>query len=537
MTDRVSFDLLTEPWIPVLDLDGDTREVGLVELVLESHRLLRIVGETPPMTAALYRVVLAFLHRACAVADESAWRGLWEADSFHSDPLADYLAKFGDRFDLFDPHRPFLQCPALARIAPATPAKLIPHRAVGNNVTLFDHTTADDVTVFDPAQAARLLVTTQAFDPGGTKTPYQQVKASTQAPGNLLGVVLVEGRTLRETLLFNALLYDPELELPRKTTVEDAPAWEADDPPVPVPQDRPARGWTDLLTWPSRRVLLSHEPGGHRVDGVVITPGVKFTGDLPQHEKMAAFRVSTDLKGKPKKDAPLLPVKLVPQRGVWRHSVELLLADRPGEGRSRLRPPALDQIAGLAARGHLSDAAVYTLRVFGQKLDDNASVVETYLEEAVAAPVALLRAEEPYLAAMVGTAIALADAAGSAVRRLVDGYREERVGKDRKRPKAPPGLDLSYWPNLTRAFDDLLIAVGAAHREHRSEREALSEWADHVAATAREAADRWAESAASDGAEVVVVGKHVEKFHDAVDVLVRTFKAEVRRYLTREQDE
>lgn len=60
------FDLLTERWIPVLDEDGEPDEPGLEQVLLRAHEPRRITGETPPMTAALHRLVLALLHRAAA---------------------------------------------------------------------------------------------------------------------------------------------------------------------------------------------------------------------------------------------------------------------------------------------------------------------------------------------------------------------------------------------------------------------------------------------------------------------------------------
>ncbi|MCZ9339614.1 type I-E CRISPR-associated protein Cse1/CasA, partial [Streptomyces sp. TRM76130] len=70
------------------------------------------------------------------------------------------------------------------------------------------------------------------------------------------GCVLVEGASLHETLLLNMQLYQPEAELPPRTTAQDRPVWEASQPPNPEPDARAPLGWTDLLSWPSRRILL-----------------------------------------------------------------------------------------------------------------------------------------------------------------------------------------------------------------------------------------------------------------------------------------
>ena len=523
-----SFDLLTQPWLPVLSLDGRTELVGLVELFGRAREFRRLVAEAPPMTAALHRLVLALFHRVYGPASESAWAELWTADSLPSEPLDRYVDRFGDRFDLFDPQRPFMQCPALAKLTGATAAKLIPYRAVGNNVTLFDHTTAHDHVTLTPAEAARWLVNLHSFDTGGMKTPFEKDKSSERAHCNNFGVVLVEGANLHETLLLNALVYRPEAEKPRMTTPVDLPIWEAAEPPSPLPDKRGARGWTDLLTWPSRRVLLSPDNG--LVEGVVITPGVRLKIEAPDEEKMAAFRRPRDAKGKPKKDAPMLPVRLQPVRGVWRHSVELLVSDLWEEGRSRRRPAVLDQIASLTDAGHIAENTVYTLRVFGQQLDSKASVVESWLEDAVPAPVALLRAQDENLGALLGTAISLADNAGSALRGLQANFRREL----RAQPHAD--IDISYWPQLTRPFADLLLALGQARAEHSSERPALTHWGAAVTRLATSTADRWVAGSTLETTKLVALGKFHAQFHDQVRTAKRVFGAEIAKYVTLTED-
>src|SRR5262249_51490922 len=145
----------------VIDLDGVRREVGLAYAILGAHRLRRISAEAPPMTAALYRLVLAVLHRAYAPADNPAWSELWDKPRLEFAPLRRYLQPLRDRFDLLHPTRPFLQCPALAAKPPSSAAKLVPFRASGNNVTLFDHTTDSDSVRLSLAEAARWLIAAQ----------------------------------------------------------------------------------------------------------------------------------------------------------------------------------------------------------------------------------------------------------------------------------------------------------------------------------------------------------------------------------------
>ena len=106
------FNLTTNPWLPVVRLNGATDEVNLVTLLTQAHRIRRILGQTPPMTAALHRLVLALMHRAYGPVNAAAWADLWRADSLPTPKLPT------DRFELFDNERPFFQCPAVSQVPP-----------------------------------------------------------------------------------------------------------------------------------------------------------------------------------------------------------------------------------------------------------------------------------------------------------------------------------------------------------------------------------------------------------------------------------
>ncbi|PWW58345.1 type I-E CRISPR-associated protein Cse1/CasA [Actinokineospora spheciospongiae] len=516
---EATFSVWTRPWVPVVGTDGASTTVGLRELVATAHRLRRIAGESPTMTAALHRLVLALLHRVYGPPTDEAWHELWLAEAFPTAELDRYGSEFAAAFDLFDAERPFLQSKALRALAPATPAKLVPYRAVGNNVTLFDHTTSADVIELSPADAARWLVTVHAYDPGGMKTPFAKDKSSERALGNNFGMVLVEGGTLRETLLLNLLVYAPE------PGSDDAPAWERPQSPPGTPGPaRRSHGWTELLTWPSRRVVLhpAVRDGAVVVTGVAITPGERLKVDLPLEEKLAAFRTPRDAKGRLKRSDGLQAVRLDRRRGVWRHSVELLVVDTREEGRSRQRPPALDQIDRFDEV--VPASTVYTLRVFGQRLDSKASVIEAWSEESVSAPVALLRARDVRLGAMLGTAIALADNAGSAVRALQTGFRTDM------RAKAAGDLDTAYWPSLQRPFDDLLRNLGAARTGGTPEIVPLRAWADAVVRLARDSVDQWSRGSLQEGRALLALGRHHNEFNRRLIAERTTFLNKMTRY-------
>ncbi|MFC9971254.1 type I-E CRISPR-associated protein Cse1/CasA [Spirillospora sp. NPDC127200] len=463
-----TYDLLEEGWIPVLDMDGRTRLVGLAEAISEAHRWRWIDAEAPVVTAVLHRLLLAFAHRVYGPCDEAEWGKLWDAHAFpEDDRWNSYLQQHRRAFDLFG-ERPFFQSPGIPDSKFGTAAKLTMFRATGSNATLFDHTVADERVELRPDEAARWLVTVQAYDTGGTKTPFDKDKSSAPGLGNSFAAALLEGRTLKETLLLNMPVYSPEFEFPRHTHTEDAPLWERAEPPGPEPvkEGPPPAGWTELLTWPSRRIRLRavRRGDGIWVDGVAILPGTRLGVPLADVEQMAAFRRKKPpaKDGKPPTFAPPTAVTLESLRGIWRHSTELLL---PAEARSeRIRPRTLDHVADMAGRGFIPSDHVYTLRVFGQRLNSQGGAVHAWFQETLPVPVALLRADQrlPALEQLLGHAVELADKVGAQLDRLERRYAEA-MGEPPPKANGPKRHLISqwYWPALEAPFGRMLRDLGA----------------------------------------------------------------------------
>ena len=108
MTHR--FDLSTEPWIPCEDLDGRRLELGLHDAIVRAHELRGLSDPSPLVLAALYRTMLAVIHRAVdGPRNMKAWVALMKAGRFPDSSVADYLARVRDRLDLFHATHPFAQ--------------------------------------------------------------------------------------------------------------------------------------------------------------------------------------------------------------------------------------------------------------------------------------------------------------------------------------------------------------------------------------------------------------------------------------------
>ena len=167
MTSEFSFNLVHEPWIPCVDQDGRTVLLNLRTVFAEAHRLKAIVGDTPPITGALHRLLLAMLHRVFGPKDEDAWAALWSAEQWDMAAFDAYLVQWQHRFDLFDARQPFYQAPD-PRVKPKSVINLRHDRASGNNPTLFDHHTEGEGETLEPAVAARAADCRSRIRTGGS---------------------------------------------------------------------------------------------------------------------------------------------------------------------------------------------------------------------------------------------------------------------------------------------------------------------------------------------------------------------------------
>ena len=104
-----SFNLVDEKWIPCIMLDDTFRELGILETLSKAHDIKEIFDPSPLVNAALYRLLLAILHRNFGPPSIEEWKVMWESGHFDKSTLQDYFNKWHSRFDLFDKEHPFYQ--------------------------------------------------------------------------------------------------------------------------------------------------------------------------------------------------------------------------------------------------------------------------------------------------------------------------------------------------------------------------------------------------------------------------------------------
>ena len=317
------FNLIDEPWIPCTMLDGTRQTLGIREVLAQARDVEEIGGESPPVTAALHRLLLAVLHRNFDIEDSDAWGCLWEEGRFDVEKLNAYFKRWHKRFDLFDEKRPFFQVAGLDLAKGGSSARLLFHQ--DNNPTLFTHLATSDPPELSPAAATRWLLGFMSFDVGGTKTAEHGQKSAKAAMLNRGAVVQARGDNLFQTLMLNLCRYAPQEGEPWDfDPSDDIPAWERDDDTQS--QKRMPDGYIDLLTWQSRRVRLEPSEaldGNMVIRRVVIMEGYRMPDDYTLHgkEAMVAFRRNSRAKGNPD---PWSAITFNEGQALWRDSLALL---------------------------------------------------------------------------------------------------------------------------------------------------------------------------------------------------------------------
>lgn len=286
-----TFNLLDEPWIPVHFVDGETRDLGLLELFAQAHRIVSLAETAPPNLIALYRMLLAITHRALTM-DCGAWRdsdrARWYRDGLLSNAFNAYLEHWRERFWLFHPEKPFMQVAALA-MAPETKDKLKPWTQIslgsvsGDAPVMFDHSCDATPRPISPAAAVRELLGFLQFVPGGL---VRCVRGSDKAgPLADTAAVLPYANTLQRVLCLPLH--------PRGNAVEDLPAWEKRPPNMDALKAQPAlsSGPNDRYTRLTRAVLLLSEPTGVR--WLHFAAGLAMEEDPNNPDPMASYRAGS----------------------------------------------------------------------------------------------------------------------------------------------------------------------------------------------------------------------------------------------------
>ncbi len=464
---RVAFSIATDPWIPVIYLDGSRGELSIVDVFDRAADIRRIQGDVPMQELPIVRLLLAILYRANSpsAADGGVlgkkdvldlWHSLWIAGKFDMDDIRRYLDYFSDRFYLDDPSYPFYQVPGLeyAGKEPDGVDELVADVPKPDKF-LFSMRARGTISDLSLAEGVRWLIFQQSYAPAGIKTPVvgnSHVKSGkVYAPKGSVGTgllgaeggVFLEGENLFQTLMLNWVLFDEKRKNGHLICGNAAgiPSWEADETTpdlVPATIGNPGNP-VGAYTWQSRRMRLVFDKTGQRVVGVV-----SCYGDIPSivngadAEPMTAWRKSEAQQkklGLP--SVPLMPRAHDSERAIWRGLSAIVATEKESED---CRPGVVRWVELLQEEEILPRETLPYVAIHAQGMSygTQSSVFEDGVDDVLDVSSALLRHGSPACLSSLNV-IAQADEAVELLVRFVRNVQRasgDKSPKDRARVKS-----------------------------------------------------------------------------------------------------
>jgi CRISPR system Cascade subunit CasA len=379
------FNLIEKPWIPCIDPDGKLAEYGIRDTLLKAHKLREIYDDSPLVTLAIHRLLLAILYRSLsgptAFSDWEKWYG---NGAFDKHAIEDYLNDWKSSFDLLAEDKPFYQMGRFETSKPISVNRLSTESASGNNTTLFDHCEDNIEVKWTRAQAAKSLVACQSFALGFGRSGNAHINGidetlpySTDAIALRGMSIWLQGNSLFETLILNLVpVNDSSL-----------PPWELKD--SNQYRDRlkgkdrvvvTAFGIVDRLTWQSRLVKLISKDS--TISKMFFTQG--RSADKSAGDPMKVYRMS--------KEEGISALSLSSSKAAWRdaHSIFLIPSDQSNEH----RPECFNLVARAQSSGVMDTSRLFVTHIVGlASAPKKAGKFLFWRHERMPIPVTLLNSE------------------------------------------------------------------------------------------------------------------------------------------------
>lgn len=408
MVTEKEFNLLTEPWIRVFTSEGKVEEHNLTDVLIHSHKYLRLAGETPVQDVAILRLLLAVMQTVAYRYDEDGnrilpdspeealgrWGSIWQAGKLPEREIREYLEKWEERFWLFHVEFPFYQVPYVEKPKDTSkdkpkgrdPEKWTEYKASKLNgeilesnhkQRLFANRSGAKKEALEFAEAARWLVYISAFDDVAVKSG-----SGVAWPGKL-GLTYSFGDNLFETIMLN-------LVLTRERSIWSAPrpVWErkrtetTKKNEVPVPENQ-----AELLSFQSRQIFLLRE--GDCVTGFMMKGGDHFEELNADIEQMTAW-IRVEEKGK----QPYHKARKYTDAQVWR----ILSCIIPAADSTTWKPGVVVWTSLLKKKHYLDKKRVIHFHTLSVDYGEHSSaVVDTYGDYLDVCPSILLEAGNQYM--------------------------------------------------------------------------------------------------------------------------------------------
>ncbi|MCT2360017.1 MULTISPECIES: type I-E CRISPR-associated protein Cse1/CasA [Brevibacterium] len=318
------FNLVDDPWIPVLNVDGSESTVSLKGAFESAETIRQVQGELPTMRPATFRILVAVMSRALGLpTSPSDWLAKCDDWTHVKEAVSAYLSEHRDRFWLCHPEHPFFQ---VADLGPATGEVKGLEAVVADfpaNVQAFTQRGPNSLKRMSAAEAARWVIHAQAYDPSGIKTPDRRDPRAKGGKVYPLGtgwggkgeILIASGINLGETLRLNFVGADGRFVVSGR---DDLPPWERPHPGSLTEFADPAqpRGFIQVYTWQARRMRLVFD--GDDVVGIVLSYG----DPLSEQNRDSLDPMMTWRYSKPQSSkfgtTVFMPGMVDPTKSVWR---------------------------------------------------------------------------------------------------------------------------------------------------------------------------------------------------------------------------
>lgn len=455
------YNLIDEPWIPVLDRSRNRKELGILETLTTAENIDSIEDSSPLVTAALYRFLLAVLYRALEGPCDIDEAKKYFREGLPKDKIMEYLNNWHDRFWLFNEKYPFGQIPDFT---PKTwrlwTALAVEHNA-DNAKVLFDHINVSASGSISCAAASRWLLATQTFSVSTGKSELAHTGTSPSA-GAFMAIPV--GKTLADTLLFCLVPQN------REVMQSDLPFWEKEPESLEYliktikvrdkktgkdknrAIERKAIGFVDLYAWRSRSIRFKND-NTDGVSAIAFASGVGYE-DSGVIDPMLAYAIvdvkDTETKEITKKKGTVH----LGDRGIWR-DFDSLLPDT-----TQLAPKVIDNMLSLTRNSpeKMADSVI----VLGQKYNPPRPNIVFWRMERFTLPKVVK--DDRYIRGDIHSYLEEAKNANIALYKSCAKYAESLLSRGDRKPEKNdvrnfidqmPSLP-HYWSTLEAKFHEVL---------------------------------------------------------------------------------
>lgn len=515
-----NFNLIDEPWIPCIDLQGRGVEYGIRDTLLKVHELREIFDNSPLVTVAIHRLLLAILYRAHdGQHDFQAWMDLYRNDGFDQNRVAKYLEKHVTRFNLVDGNYPFFQMAKLETKTPVSVTRLATECASGNNATLFDHTFDEEEAVWTAAQAARWLVGCQSFALGFGRSGDATINGAKETMPYSADAIALRGINiwLQGPILFDTLMINL---IPAPANDNSLPPWELNDSHMhrdkldgKTKKQISCFGIVDRFTWQSRLIRLLPENGGF--SRMYFTQG--RSADKSQGDPMKVYRMS--------KEEGVSALPLSSGKATWREAHSILTI--PKANSKEQRPGCFNLLARARLDDAISPEKKFAVQVVGMaSAPKKAGKFLLWRHERMPVPVEILN--DVNLIERLGGLLQNAEHASSELdhrtRRIArlylkpDGQEPDKSEVTKITESVDPRP--SYWARMEKHFFELLEHLAEDWDTEKEgwkpdqEQKATNMWREQVKREARQALEESIRSLGTTARAIQAVARVSTEFND-----------------------